>query len=393
MFRLIAITRPGTVDLCREAASIMRAIDTHRFDRVHIRKSAPEGAMSLLSLIPERYRAMLSVHNATAEVVDRYPGVGVHLTGMTPDAPAGFNGVLSRSCHSIAELQLLGNDIDYVFLSPVFDSISKTGYRSNFSFADLAEASRQGVINERVIALGGVTSSRLAELQSLGFGGAAMLGAAWPEPIGDEFNLQFISHTNDSWPDPLDGIRLALAGGCRWCQLRMKNSTTAHRIATGREAVRLCSDAGATFIIDDDVDAVLAAGAHGVHLGKNDMPVSEARRILPDKIIGATANTAGDIIAAWNAGADYVGLGPFRFTTTKQGLSPVLGLDGYRSVVAEARCAGVDIPIVAIGGITQADIPSILSAGPDGVAISGAILNAADPVTATRDIISAIRNH
>lgn len=392
MFRLIAVTRPDTTDLCREASLIMRALDTHRFDRVHIRKPSLSTVAELLDNIPQRYYSLLSVHNATSALVADYPGIGVHLTGSSPKVPAGFVGLISRSCHSLDELQSLDRQVDYAFLSPIYDSISKQGYLSSFSHARLEDASAKGIINDRVVALGGVTSRRLADLESLGFGGAAMLGAAWPERIGDEFGLQFISHTNDRWPDPLDGIRLALEGGCRWCQLRMKGADTATRIDKAREAVAMCKPCGATLIIDDDVEAVRVTDAHGVHLGKNDMPVADARRLLPDKIIGATANTAGDIIGAWRAGADYVGLGPFRFTTTKQGLSPILGLEGYKREVSVAREAGVDIPIVAIGGITPDDIPAVLSAGPAGVAISGAILNAPDPVAATRLILKAVKN-
>lgn len=392
MSRLIAITPDGTADLCREASLIMRALDTRRFDRIHIRKSSITAAHRLLDLIDHRYYHAISVHDATTLTVNRYPGTGVHLTGRTTSAPDRFKGTISRSCHSIEELQDLDPRLDYVFLSPIFDSVSKPGYLSAFSTEILNEATAKGLINERVIALGGVTSRQLPEIERLGFGGAAMLGAAWPKPIGKEFALQFISHTNDRIINPLQGMALALEGGCRWCQLRLKDTATAIIKAMARKAAELTGPYNATLIIDDDVEAARDSGAHGVHLGLNDMPVSEARRIIPDKIIGATANRADDIIAAWKAGADYIGLGPFRFTTTKKKLSPVLGLEGYRREIARAREAGVDIPIVAIGGITDGDIADILGSGPDGVAISGAILNATDPAGATRHIIDIINN-
>lgn len=390
MSRLIAITHDGTDNPCREAALIMRALGTNRLDRVHVRKSTVTAIHCLLDHIDPRFYNSISVHNATLHTVCRYPGIGVHLTGHTPTPPGGFKGTLSRSCHSIDELRHLDRNLDYVFLSPVFDSISKPGYNAAFNQETLRHAASDGLINNRVIALGGVTSRHLPMVNELGFGGAAMLGAAWPDPIGMEFALQFISHTNDRITDPLQGIELALDGGCRWCQLRLKDTDSDTIKNMARRATEIAAHFNATLIIDDDVEAVRDTGAHGVHLGLNDMPVAKARRMLPDKIIGATANTAADIIAAWKAGADYIGLGPFRFTTTKKKLSPVLGTDGYRREITIARNAGVDIPIVAIGGITGHDIADILECGPDGVAISGAILNAPDPAEATRHIMDLI---
>ena len=134
------------------------------------------------------------------------------------------------------------------------------------------------------------------------------------------------------------------------------------------------------------------AGADGVHLGKNDMPVDEARKILgPDKIIGGTANTIDDIIRLHRQGADYIGCGPFRFTTTKKKLSPVLGLEGYRDIVLKMREKGIDLPIVAIGGITVDDIPAIMGTGVTGIALSGAILNAEDPKSMTESILETLK--
>lgn len=392
MLTLIAITCPRTDNRHREARMIARALDTRRYDRVHIRKTSVADTHALLDIIPPRYFPSISVHNATSATVDRYPGIGVHLTGSMPDAPSGFSGTLSRSCHSLDELRNLGPRLDYVFLSPVFDSISKKGYRAAFTAAELDEAATRGLIDNRVIALGGVTSARFDDLARWHFGGAAMLGAAWPEISRASFSLQFISHVNDTITDPLQGIAAALDGGCRWCQLRIKGADTDTLTAAARHAAGLCAAVGATLIVDDDVRAVRLSGAGGVHLGHNDMPVAEARRLLPDRIIGATANTADDILAALRDGADYIGLGPFRFTTTKQRLSPVLGLEGYRDIIGRVRAAGADIPIVAIGGITAADVPDIIAAGADGVAVSGAILNAPDPAAATHRLVDLL-NH
>lgn len=204
--------------------------------------------------------------------------------------------------------------------------------------------------------------------------------------------LQFITHKNERH-GYLDGAEAALRGGCRWIQLRMKDEPDESIIDAGRRLAPLCRAAGATFIIDDHVALVDAVGADGVHLGKNDMPVAEARRILgPDRIIGATANTFDDIAAAVASGADYIGLGPFRFTETKKRLSPILGLEGYRDIMAHCRRAGYSIPVVAIGGITPEDIEAIMATGVTGIALSGTILRAADPAAATSQIINLIKH-
>lgn len=203
--------------------------------------------------------------------------------------------------------------------------------------------------------------------------------------------FQYISHYTPSIRY-VDGIRMALEGGCKWVQLRMKDAPEEEVLACAKEALPLCRQHGAKFILDDHVELVETAGADGVHLGKNDMPVDEARKILgPDKIIGGTANTIDDIIRLHRQGADYIGCGPFRFTTTKKKLSPVLGLEGYRNIVLKMRENGIDLPIVAIGGITVDDIPAIMGTGVTGIALSGAILNAEDPKSMTESILETLK--
>lgn len=206
--------------------------------------------------------------------------------------------------------------------------------------------------------------------------------------------LQFITHHNERY-DYLDSVRLALAGGCRWVQLRVKGATVDELRPMALEAQRLCREAGATFIIDDQVELVREIGADGVHLGLNDMPIAQARAILgPDTIIGGTANTYSDVLLHHASGASYIGCGPFRFTTTKANLSPVLGLEGYSQIVSQMRAAdlrnpqGEPLPIVAIGGITAADIPAIMQTGVTGIALSGTVLNAADPVAEMKRLIT-----
>lgn len=204
--------------------------------------------------------------------------------------------------------------------------------------------------------------------------------------------VQFISHYSERY-SYLDSIQLALEGGCRWIQLRMKDALDEEVRPIAIEAQKLCRHYNATFIIDDRVALVRELGADGVHLGKNDMPIREARQILgPDYIIGGTANTFEDAKAHYEASANYIGCGPFRFTTTKQKLAPVLGLEGYRHIIQQMRAANINIPIVAIGGITKDDIPAILQTGITGIALSGTVLRANDPIAEMKHIINII-NH
>ncbi|MBQ5453635.1 MAG: thiamine phosphate synthase [Bacteroidales bacterium] len=203
--------------------------------------------------------------------------------------------------------------------------------------------------------------------------------------------IQFISHQNARF-SYLDGIKLALEGGCRWVQLRMKDAPDDEIISTAKEVKKLCVEFQATFIVDDHVSLVKIIGADGVHLGKNDMPVDTARRILGKEcIIGATANTFDDVENAYNKGADYIGCGPFRFTTTKKNLSPVLGLEGYSEIVKQMKQSGINIPVVAIGGILKEDIPQIMQTGISGIALSGAVLNAQDPVSEMKTILKILK--
>lgn len=200
--------------------------------------------------------------------------------------------------------------------------------------------------------------------------------------------LQFISHYTEKY-DYLDSIRMALEGGCRWIQLRIKNATDDEVRPIAIRAQEMCREAGATFIIDDRVELVRELHADGVHLGKTDMSIVLAREILgKSAIIGGTANTYFDVRALFASGANYVGCGPFRFTTTKKKLSPILGLEGYSNIINQMKANGINIPIVAIGGITADDIESIMQTGVSGIALSGAVLNAANPIEEMKRIIN-----
>lgn len=203
--------------------------------------------------------------------------------------------------------------------------------------------------------------------------------------------LQFITHFTDRY-SYLDSAMMALEGGCQWIQLRMKDADEAEIERTARQILPECRRRGAVFIIDDHVELVKRMGADGVHLGKNDMPVDEARRILGDEfIIGGTANTFEDIQRLAAQGADYIGCGPFRFTTTKKNLAPMLGIEGYENIVSLMKTHGINLPIVAIGGITYDDIPQVMATGVTGIALSGSVLRADNPVEEMKRMVIQLR--
>jgi len=166
----------------------------------------------------------------------------------------------------------------------------------------------------------------------------------------------------------------ACLAGVNWIQLRVKNKPCSEWKEIALETLDVCRKYGAKLIINDSMTLAKDIGADGVHLGKKDLSTAEARKILGrDFIIGGSANIFEDIRMHADAGVDYIGLGPFRFTNTKEKLSPILGLEGYRRIMEQCKGAGIHTPVIAIGGILPDDVPSILEAGLYGVAVSGAI--------------------
>ncbi len=201
-------------------------------------------------------------------------------------------------------------------------------------------------------------------------------------------SLQFITHETEQF-SYREGAFMALEAGCKWIQLRMKDVAVETVLQLAEELKKACENHHALLIIDDYVEVAREVKADGVHLGKNDMPIEEARKLLGEGfIIGGTANTFEDVKRHYEAGADYLGIGPFRFTTTKKNLSPVLGLEGYRNIKQQMIEAGIILPTVAIGGITVEDIPAILATGIEGIAMSGAILQAHDPDAEIKRILT-----
>ena len=204
--------------------------------------------------------------------------------------------------------------------------------------------------------------------------------------------LMLITHQTETYTDYEEAKRF-LEGGGSWVQLRQKEGLDremAHRLA------ELCRQKNGVLCVDDNVDIALEIGADAVHLGKNDMPVDEAWKVVrkahreKDFLIGATTNTYEDIRQAARSGASYIGLGPFRFTQTKKRLSPILGLEGYRRIISQCEEAGIHLPIYAIGGIELEDIPDLMKAGVHGIAISGSIIRADNPAEMTRRFLEKI---
>lgn len=426
MKELIVITHP---DMLPGEAGIINQLFTHGLMRLHVRKPEADeaGLGALLEGIDPQFRGRIALHQHHG-LAAAFGITGLHFTESARAAHSqealkmlkknGF--VISTSLHDPADLAQLSHCFDYTFLGPVFDSISKEGYRSKLPAG--FKLDKYG-FPKKVIALGGVHAENLKSVSDMGFDGAAVLGSIWQNPenavarFEDLKSLQpssslpsfqpktkavhcpgfqpgepeksdravaidrfhFISNETGTMSHILS-IRLALEAGCRWVQLRVKNRAEEEVLPIAREAKELCARYGAKLIINDFPNVALAIGADGLHLGLTDMPVPDARALVGEQmVIGGTANTWDDIALRVDEGADYIGLGPFRFTHTKQNLSPILGIEGYGTLMREMQKAGHSTPIIAIGGITPGDIAGLRMAGLHGIAMSGALIGADNP--------------
>ncbi|MFV0522604.1 MAG: thiamine phosphate synthase [Mangrovibacterium sp.] len=185
--------------------------------------------------------------------------------------------------------------------------------------------------------------------------------------------LQYISRDDDKYSHS-EQARIMFENGIEWVQLRMKKSSYSEMIKQAETAMKYAINFRGRLIVNDYIDIVREIDAHGIHLGLNDTPIDKAREILGnDVIIGGTANTIDDIKLQATKGADYIGLGPFRFTTTKEKLSPMLGLEGYQKLMYQAQKQNLSVPFIAVGGITDTDIEDIIKTGMHGIAVSGAL--------------------
>ncbi|MBO5844489.1 MAG: thiamine phosphate synthase [Bacteroidales bacterium] len=184
--------------------------------------------------------------------------------------------------------------------------------------------------------------------------------------------IYFITHQNEKY-SYLESAKLALDNGIRLIQLRMKNKPLSEIKQTAYVLKEECEKYKAKLIINDNSELAFEIGADGVHLGQKDEAISLARNVLkPFQIIGRTCNTKEQILQAYETKADYIGLGPYRFTSTKENLSPILGIEGYKNI-------NLDIPIYAIGGIRLEDAKQLSETGVYGIAISSLILESKEP--------------
>jgi thiamine-phosphate pyrophosphorylase len=175
-----------------------------------------------------------------------------------------------------------------------------------------------------------------------------------------------------------DQVEKACRGGIKLVQLRMKNTTSDEYLDTAIRVKAVTKHFGATLIINDNPNIARLSGADGVHLGRSDMSPPEARKLLrPGMLLGGTADCFERICEIYPY-VDYIGLGPFRFTTTKEKLSPILGIDRYNYIINRMREQKMNKPVFAIGGIILNDIPALLETGVYGIALSSSVVKAAD---------------
>ncbi|MCF0052782.1 thiamine phosphate synthase [Dyadobacter sp. LJ53] len=394
---LIAISHPEFIP--KEAERI-NALFRDGLLRLHIRKPGCNVAdlNRLIGDINPDFYSKIALHSHH-ELAAQYGITRLHfpekLRKETPEfmmekfENAGFK--LSTSIHDIDELDGLSKAFDYTFFGPVFDSISKTGYQRAITDDFYLEEEKKAV---KVIAIGGIKRSNLHMIKTMNFDGAAMLGAIWhseshfsissiagglsPRQSLKIEKLHFISNQTLEMSH-LESINLALAAGCRWIQLRIKNEPEDAVLKIAHAAKALCDSYAAKLIINDFPDIAKAVDAYGLHLGLNDMPIPQARQIVGKNMtIGGTANTFEDILLRISEGADYIGLGPFRFTRTKQNLSPILGLEGYHDLMQKLSEQKINIPIIAIGGILPGNVPTLMTTGIHGVAMSSALIQSQD---------------
>jgi len=205
--------------------------------------------------------------------------------------------------------------------------------------------------------------------------------------------LHYITQEGQAGESHSEMARQACEAGVKWVQLRVKDTTYEAYKKIALETQKICATFSATFILNDNVELAAEINADGVHLGKSDLPVVEARKILgASKIIGGTANTKDDVTTLIEQGVDYIGLGPFQYTPTKKKLSPVLGTKGYADIVQHLSGPEKEIPIIAIGGISDEHINDLLSTGVHGVAIASQI-NHSNSKKTTVESFTKLLNH
>jgi len=202
--------------------------------------------------------------------------------------------------------------------------------------------------------------------------------------------LHYISQASSDGSH-LMAIEEVLKAGGKWVQLRIKDQSPALILERAIQAKRLCDEYSAKLIINDHPEIAQQANADGVHLGLEDMPIAEARKLLgPDFIIGGTANTMEHLRQRIAEGVNYIGLGPYRFTKTKKKLSPILGIEGYRTLLREMNILS-NLPVIAIGGIVMEDVSELMTTGIYGIALSGALTNVGGLSSVVEEMYSLLK--
>jgi thiamine-phosphate pyrophosphorylase len=189
--------------------------------------------------------------------------------------------------------------------------------------------------------------------------------------------------------DPLAVVRAAVAVARAELVVQVRvtdDATDREAYDLARRVVTLCAPYGTACLVNDRLHVALAVGAAGGHVGAEDLPVGAARRVLGSTaVLGATAREPGAAAEAVAAGASYLGVGPCHATSTKGGLPAPIGPDGVRAVVE-----AVDVPVIAIGGVTAASVPALRAAGAYGVAVAGALSGSADPARVAAELLGAL---
>jgi len=185
--------------------------------------------------------------------------------------------------------------------------------------------------------------------------------------------------------DLLDLMMRSVKAGATLVQVRAKTLPDREFLELCQAAQTKLSKRGVPLIVNDRADIALAAGASGVHLGQEDLPLPSARALLGHtRLVGVSVTSVEEARRAWHGGADYVGAGPVFATSTKDCTAPPLGLEGLKKIRSAVR-----IPILAIGGLTPANARQVLDSGADGLAVISAILGAADTAAATAEFLKA----
>ncbi|MDE5808782.1 MAG: thiamine phosphate synthase [Muribaculaceae bacterium] len=398
-FKIVVITTPKPID--NEAQKIEKLLSAGA-DYVSIRKPeiGERYVAGLLENIRPELRCRIKLHDYPE--LARAFKTGFQLNSRNTKVDGIPQSMLSKGCHSLGEV-VESQGFDYVTLSPIFDSISKPGYKANFNLNNLDLES----FSSKVIALGGVTLDRLPVLRKSGFAGAAFLGEVWRDQESFDRFIRYLAIRNSrvqyitdgSTPD--DTIRLAQAalnGGCKWVQIRMKGQPIEAVTEVAEELAPAFTNRGCTLIVDDHVEiAASISGVAGVHLGQNDLSPIEARHIMPnDKILGFTVNSVEHLKNAANLyrdHIDYLGMGPLRFTSTKKKLAPTLGVEGLAEIRSKMDELNFVPPVVVVGGVTSDDFKRLANIKFGGVAVSGAIGKSPSPIDATSNIVKCANRH